>query len=46
IEQSPVVIMITNTAGNIEYVNPKFTQISDYTKEEVVGKNPCIPLCQ
>ena len=42
IEQSPVVIMITNTAGNIEYVNPKFTQLTGYTKEEVIGKNPRI----
>ncbi len=42
IEQSPVVIMITGTAGNIEYVNPKFTQITGYTKEEVIGKNPRI----
>ncbi|KKR80953.1 MAG: Integral membrane sensor signal transduction histidine kinase, partial [Parcubacteria group bacterium GW2011_GWD2_40_9] len=42
IEQSPAVIMITSTAGNIEYVNPKFTQITGYTKEEVIGKNPRI----
>ena len=41
-EQSPVVIMITNTAGNIEYVNPKFTQLTGYTKEEVIRKNPRI----
>ncbi len=42
IEQSPAVIMITNTAGNIEYVNPIFTQLTGYTKEEVIGKNPQI----
>lgn len=42
IEQSPVVIMITGTAGNIEYVNPKFTQITGYSKEEIIGKNPQI----
>lgn len=42
IEQSPVVIMITNTAGNIEYINPKFTLITGYTKEEIIGKNPQI----
>jgi PAS domain S-box-containing protein len=34
--------MITSTAGNIEYVNPKFTQITGYTKGEVIGKNPRI----
>jgi PAS domain S-box-containing protein len=42
IEQSPAVIMITNTAGNIEYVNPIFTQLTGYTKEDVIGKNPRI----
>lgn len=42
IEQSPVVIMITDTAGNIEYVNPKFSQLTGYTKEEIIGENPRI----
>ncbi len=41
-EQSPVTIVITNTDGNIEYVNPKFTAITGYTYEEVLGKNPRI----
>ena len=40
VEQSPSSIVITDTAGNIEYVNPKFTQVTGYTFEEVVGKNP------
>ncbi|HOV14231.1 MAG TPA: ATP-binding protein, partial [Spirochaetota bacterium] len=34
--------VITDTKGNIEYVNPKFTQITGYTKEEALGKNPRI----
>jgi PAS domain S-box-containing protein len=42
VEQSPASIVITNTAGNIEYVNPRFTQITGYTLEEVIGKNPRI----
>lgn len=42
IEQSPVVIVITNTDGAIEYVNPRFTQLSGYTRDEVIGKNPRI----
>lgn len=42
IEQSPVSVVITNAAGNIEYVNPKFTEITGYTKDEVHGKNPHI----
>lgn len=40
VEQSPVSIIITNPAGEIEYVNPKFSEITGYTKEEVFGKNP------
>ena len=42
VEQSPASIVITNTAGNIEYVNPRFTQITGYALEEVIGKNPRI----
>ncbi len=42
IEQSPSSIIITDTEGNIQYVNPKFTQVTGYTLEEVVGKNPRI----
>jgi len=40
VEQSPSVVIITDTEGNIEYVNPKFTQITGYTPEEVIGKPP------
>ena len=40
IEQSPSSIIITDTAGNIEYVNPKFTQVTGYAVEQVAGKNP------
>jgi PAS domain S-box-containing protein len=42
IEQSPAVIIITDIDGNIEYVNPRFTQLSGFTRDEVVGKNPRI----
>ena len=42
IEQSPSTVMITDAKGNIEYVNPKFTQLTGYTLEEVIGKNPRI----
>lgn len=41
-EQSPAVILITDVAGNIEYVNPKFTQLTGYRSDEVIGKNPRI----
>ncbi len=40
VEQSASSIMITNTQGEIEYVNPKFTRVTGYTAEEVQGKNP------
>ena len=41
-EQSPVSIVITNLAGAIEYVNPKFTEMTGYTAEEAMGQNPRI----
>ena len=39
-EQSPVSIIIANAAGDIEYVNPKFTATTGYSRDEVIGKNP------
>jgi|GEM_PF-2025041 len=42
VEQSPASIIITNIDGNIEYINPKVTQITGFTPEEVIGKNPRI----
>ncbi len=41
-EQSPAVIMITDTQGAIEYVNPKFTELTGYSFDEVKGQNPRI----
>ncbi|MEW6004696.1 MAG: PAS domain S-box protein [Stygiobacter sp.] len=42
IEQSSGTVMITDIDANIEYVNPRFTVVTGYTKEEVIGKNPRI----
>jgi diguanylate cyclase (GGDEF)-like protein/PAS domain S-box-containing protein len=42
VEQSPASIVITSLNGNIEYVNPRFTQVTGYRFDEVVGKNPRI----
>ena len=42
VEQSPACIVITDLNGNIQYVNPKFIQITGYTLSEVLGKNPRI----
>ncbi len=40
IEQSPVSILITNIAGSIEYVNPKFIEVTGYTYKEAINQNP------
>jgi PAS domain S-box-containing protein len=40
VEQSPVSVIITDTAGRIEYVNPKFTETTGYILDEVTGKTP------
>ncbi|MEI8085086.1 MAG: PAS domain S-box protein [Paludibacter sp.] len=40
VEQSPVSIVITNTLGKIEYANPKISEITGYTNDYLVGKNP------
>jgi PAS domain S-box-containing protein len=40
VEQTGSTIVITDTSGIIEYVNPKFTQTTGYSYEEVVGQNP------
>lgn len=40
VEQSPVSVMITDTKGNIEYLNPKFSQLTGYALHEVIGRNP------
>lgn len=40
VEQSPNLILITDTTGNIEYVNSAFTLVTGYESEEVLGKNP------
>ncbi|HET8647090.1 MAG TPA: PAS domain S-box protein, partial [Vicinamibacteria bacterium] len=40
IEQSPASIVITDTLGCIQYVNPRFTAVSGYEPYEVLGLNP------
>ena len=40
VEQSPVCVVITDLNGNIQYVNPKFIELTGYAFAEVVGKNP------
>jgi PAS domain S-box-containing protein len=40
VEQNPASIVITDTSGTIEYVNPHFTFLTGYSFEEMVGQNP------
>ena len=42
VEQSPSTVIITDPEGRIEYVNPKFTEVTGYAFDEVVGSNPRI----
>ncbi|WP_165360667.1 PAS domain S-box protein [Candidatus Chloroploca sp. Khr17] len=42
VEQSPASVVITDTSGAIEYVNPKFTRVTGYTFEEARGQSPRI----
>jgi PAS domain S-box-containing protein len=42
VEQSPVAVVITDLAGLILYVNPKFTQLTGYTLAEAIRQNPRI----
>jgi PAS domain S-box-containing protein len=40
VQQSPVNVVITDPEGYVEYVNPRFSQLSGYTLAEVQGKTP------
>ncbi|MEO5336237.1 MAG: PAS domain S-box protein [Magnetospirillum sp. WYHS-4] len=40
IEHSPVVVVMTDTSGTIEYVNQRFVEVSGYSREEALGRNP------
>lgn len=40
VEYSPSAIVITDKLGVIEYVNPRFTEVTGYTPTEVIGKTP------
>jgi PAS domain S-box-containing protein len=42
VEQTPATVMLTDLEGRIEYVNPRFTEVTGYTAEEALGQNPRI----
>ena len=39
VEQSANTIIITDINGNIEYANKKFTDLTGYTTDEIIGQN-------
>lgn len=40
--QSPASVLITDASGKIEFVNPKFSELTGYEINEVIGSNPRI----
>lgn len=42
LEQSPSAVMITDTQGIIEYINPKLSEMTGYASEELLGQNNSI----
>jgi two-component system cell cycle sensor histidine kinase/response regulator CckA len=40
VEQTADSVLISDASGIIEYVNPAFTAITGYTREDIVGKSP------
>jgi PAS domain S-box-containing protein len=42
VEQSPASIVITDLNGSIVYANPKAAETTEYSLEELMGKNPSI----
>lgn len=42
VEQSPSLVLVTDTTGAIQYVNPKFTEVTGYRLDEVRGQTPRI----
>jgi len=39
VEESPNSVVITDLAGTIEYVNPKFSELTGYAPHEALGRN-------
>lgn len=42
VEHAGHVIMITDTDGRVEYVNPAFESVTGYSKEDALGETPAI----
>ncbi|MBU2549394.1 MAG: PAS domain S-box protein [Proteobacteria bacterium] len=42
VEDSPSSVVVTDLDGTIEYVNPKFSETTGYSRQEALGQNPRI----
>lgn len=42
VEHSPATVIVTDAAGVIEYVNPKFAETTGYAAAEAVGQRPSL----
>ncbi|MCU7834362.1 MAG: response regulator [gamma proteobacterium symbiont of Taylorina sp.] len=42
VKHSPSMVLITDKKGFIEYVNPRFSEISGYSAHDVIGRTPAI----
>lgn len=42
VESASEAVVITNIRNQIEYVNPAFTDITEYPADEVIGQNPAM----
>lgn len=42
IEQTGEMVVITDRGGTIQYVNPAFSSVTGFTREEAIGRNPRI----
>jgi len=42
VEQNPIITIITDINGIMEYVNPAFTTTTGYTSAEAIGRTPAI----
>ncbi|MGB0682008.1 MAG: diguanylate cyclase domain-containing protein [Magnetovibrionaceae bacterium] len=42
VQASPAVVLMTDPSGRLEYVNPRFTELTGYEPEEVLGSAPSV----